>query len=75
MLKYLILQFNSKVDQQKNRLLTADVISKAKELADQQDFEKARELVTKASKIIQESISGGEPFCKVTPRLNPKPTL
>jgi hypothetical protein len=46
--------------------LTADVISKAKAMADQQEFEKARELVQQASKIIQESFSGAEPFCKVS---------
>jgi len=57
-------EVNPIIDQQKNRLLTADVLSRAKQMADANDLVGARDLVTKAKQTINESISGEEPFCK-----------
>jgi len=55
---------NPKIDQQKNRLLTAEVLIKAKQLADQGSLEPARELVRSTIKRIQESPSGNEIYCQ-----------
>ncbi|KAL9653259.1 hypothetical protein ABK040_010966 [Willaertia magna] len=58
------LGFHKEIDKQRNRITSADAISKARELADQNKLTEARNVLEEAIEKIQKSRSSEDTFCQ-----------
>jgi len=58
------MKVNKDIDKQRNRILVAEAITKANDLAQKNNLPEARKTLESAIKTILESVTGNEQFCK-----------
>eukprot|EP01098_Paradermamoeba_levis_P006412 TRINITY_DN2657_c0_g2_i4.p1 TRINITY_DN2657_c0_g2~~TRINITY_DN2657_c0_g2_i4.p1 ORF type:complete len:176 (-),score=61.78 TRINITY_DN2657_c0_g2_i4:3-530(-) len=57
-------QYPPELDKQYNRILAADAMEKASKAGEAGEFEKGRIHIKNVCQLIQDSVSGDDPFCK-----------